>query len=204
MSLPGSAPWCMIRVREWFEHALGGEEGRREEVFRHLDTIVANQVVRILARSQWPEVIEKEGSTTFGSMGLLGHLATYSLNLVLLRTVLSTDGFEFDEGRFGVYEGGTRAWDRLTCLWRSWFSMDSLRGLAAVWTATRDDGRIRLRAREGDRAVVSSDRLESVENVYVALADDIGAGLAGMVVQERDGGCDREALARLRLRPTSM
>ena len=189
-------PVVLSMLREWFEHSLA-RAGRTEgEVLGHFDTIVGNQIKRILTEDELPEVMGKEAKTPFGTMGRLGHIATYSLNLLVLRTVLGRNEYEFDEDKIGEYEEGARPWDRLTHLWRSWFSLDSLRGLPAIWTARREGRKVVLRAREDFGAPSGTDRLESVRRVSLALADDIGAGLAGLAAFGRVGR-DREAIERI-------
>jgi hypothetical protein len=74
-------------------------------------------------------------------------MPTGRLNLVLLRTVLSRDGFRFDESSFPVSEGRTKPWDRLTHLWRSWFPLEDLNLLSAILETDRDDKGASLRAR---------------------------------------------------------
>lgn len=175
-------PVVLGMLKEWFEHSLARAGLSERKLLGHFDRIVSNQIKRILTRDALPEVMREGRRTPFGTMGLMGHAATYSLNLVLLRTVLGRNGYEFDETEIGEQEDGARSWDRLTHLWRSWFSLDSLSALAAVWTAKRNDRRISLKPRTQFGGPGSGDRLESVRRVSLALADDIGAGLAGLAV----------------------
>src|SRR2546423_1876628 len=76
---------------------------------------------------------------------------------------------------------GTRAWDRLTYLWRSWFSFETLNGLAAIFTAEREGKKVRL---EMKGTTPGNDRLTRVRDVSQALADNITAGLSGFLLHD--------------------
>ena len=142
----------------------------------------------------------------FRPVGLLGHIAIYSLNLLLLRTVLHPDGYEVDCDEVASRGGAPGTWDQLTHVWRSWFSLDGLRELSAIWTATRKGASVRLTAKAGALgARPSSERLEVVRDVGLALADGVTAGLAGLVGLRRWGG-PRERMedARRRLKESGI
>jgi hypothetical protein len=69
----------------------------------------------------------------YGQLPALGHLAVYSLNLILLRTYLSADSpCVLHEADLGQQPAGLRAGDRLASLWRSWFPPESLEALACA------------------------------------------------------------------------
>ena len=181
-------PVVLHMLREWFTHSLARVDRSRDEVLRDLDIVVSNQIKRILTEDQLPEMLPKQGDgATPVALGQLGHMATYSLNLLVLRTVLDVGTYEFDENGLGQREEGARPWDRLTHLWRSWFSIDSLRGLATIWTAQRVDSKVLLTARQNFGEPFRGDRLEAVHRVSLALADGIGAGLAGFAASSRYG-----------------
>ena len=184
-----SRPVVLSMLGEWFEHSLGRKKWQKEDFLRQLDRIVMSQIRRILTQNAMPDVLGKEQQTPFGALPLLGHLATYSLNLLLVRTVVG-GVYEFDEASICEWDGGPRPWDRLAHLWRAWLSVESLRELNAIWKVARNGDRVRLTKREQFGAASGSDRLEAIENVSFALADDVGAGLAGLVRGFRAQGMD--------------
>ena len=179
-------PVVLEMMREWFGHLLVRQHVRREDFFGHFDRILWHQIRRILLQNELPDIMAKSERTPFGSMPLLGHMAIYSLNLLLLRTVLHPEGYEFREREIESREEGPRPWDRLSSLWRSWFSMDSLRGLAAIWTAVRSGDRVVLKARPRFGGSSSSNGLRSLRDVGSALADGVTAGLAGLMERGRE------------------
>ena len=102
------------------------------------------------------------------------------MNLVILRTVLAAGDFLFDESSIGSHEDGSRPWDQLTHVWRSWFALDNLNGLTAILEAKRQGSAICVSAKKTFGISTSENRLETVLNVGIALADNITSGLAGL------------------------
>lgn len=144
-----------------------------------VDDIVVNQIKRVLSRRHMPPAISEDIPSPFPRYPMLGHVAIYTLNLVILRAILS-DMYEFDEAIIGAHEDGARPWDQLTHVWRSWFSMDNLNGLAAILNAERIESKVQLVPRPSFSVPISRDRLETVLNVSRAVGDNVVAGLAGL------------------------
>jgi hypothetical protein len=134
-----------------------------------------------------PSIIRKETAqegyrAPFGDHPLLGHIAIYSINLILLRVIVSDEPFVFDEDQIGRYEDGARPWDRLAHLWRSWFALDNLNGVTAVLRADRRDSQIIVGVKDKFQIAESQDRLETYLNVGIALGDNISSGLTGLLI----------------------
>ena len=127
------------------------------------------------------------GQELSAHLPITGYFAIYTLNLIVLRTLLAPNGYTFDETKHTCSEDGTRAWDRLTYLWRSWFSLETLNELAAILIATREDTKIHLKIKDQFTTSSSDDRLESIFNVSLALADDITIGLSGLLSYDSFG-----------------
>ncbi|MGH9962506.1 MAG: hypothetical protein ACREBC_36225, partial [Pyrinomonadaceae bacterium] len=136
-------------------------------------------------------MLRSDQGRQFGELPLLGHIAIYTLNLVILRTVLDKKAFLFEESCYGGgKENGewdtseTRAWDKLAYIWRSWFALDNLNGLTAILAARRDGGKVIVTARDPFQVIPSGDRLETVLNVASTLADNITAGLSELLFRD--------------------
>ena len=175
-------------LREWAEHSLKLQDRRKQEFLDRLDEIILNQIRRILCRQEMPTIMQGVVKTPLGTERtpfakhpLLGHMSIYSMNLITLRTILSPDGYRFAEDGIDTHEDGSRPWDQLTHMWRSWFSLDNLNGLTAILSAVRDGSQVRVTPRDAFRISTSSSRLEMVFNVSAALADNVTTGLAGLL-----------------------
>ena len=60
----------------------------KQEFLSHLDTIIVNQIKRLLNKRDFPSIMRKEVAqegyrTPFDDHPLLGHIAIYSINLIL-------------------------------------------------------------------------------------------------------------------------
>jgi len=192
-----SRPVILEMMREWIAHALKRKGMDKQDFLTHLDAIVLNQVRRLLKKREMPSIIRKETAqdgfrAPFGDHPLLGHIAIYSMNLMLLRVIVDDEAFEFNENLIGTHEDGARPWDRLAHVWRSWFALDHLNGITAILESKRHESKIRLGTKERFQIAESQSRLETYMNVAVSLADDIGAGLTGLLCYEtlRDNQLD--------------
>lgn len=179
-----SRPVILAMMREWINHNLNQKKRHPKDFIKDLDTIVSNQIRRLLTSNELPSIMMERGQSSFDNLPILGYTAIYSLNLILLRTVLDSEGYTFDEENILPFEDGTRAWDRLTYLWRSWFSLENLNGLTAILTAERDGTKIHLKAKKLFITASSASRLESYLSINMTLADNIGVGLSGLLLYD--------------------
>jgi hypothetical protein len=101
------------------------------------------------------------------------------LNLILLRAYLSSQDCILDES---ALDAGDRPWDRLTALWRSWFTPESLGTLATQFTATRAGTLITLEPVRSELTVGAGTALHTAYNAATALADNLTAASAGLHV----------------------
>jgi hypothetical protein len=175
-----SRPVILEMMREWIQH----NQASIHDFVEDFDLIVTKEIGMVLSGTSFPEHFANRQSSPFPTFPLTGLAAIYTQNLVLLRTILSSEGFNFDEAQFPAAEDGARTWDRLTHLWRSWFSPDSLRGLRAIYQAKREGSVVRLRARDAFKLLPSRDRLDAVLDVSLALADAASTGFAGLATYD--------------------
>lgn len=179
-----SRPVIVNLLSEWLRHCLERERRNVQDFLTDLDTIVTNHINLLLTTSTLPSLIAKNDQHPFADLPIIGYFAVYTLNLILLRTLLAPNGYAFDEAKYTPSVDGTRAWDRLTYLWRSWFSLETLNALAAILAAERDDTTIHLKIKRISGTSAGGDRLNLVYNVGQTLADDIAAGLSGFLLHD--------------------
>ncbi|NYT09872.1 MAG: ATP-binding protein [Methanosarcinales archaeon] len=182
-------PVVLEMMHEWIDHALKRKQLSKQDFLYQLDAIILNQIKRLLSKREMPAIIRKETAqegyrAPFGDHPLLGHVAIYSINLILLRIVVADEPLIFDEEAIGTYEDGTRPWDRLTHIWRSWFSVDNLNGVTAVMLSDRQDSQITVKAKDKFQVAESQNRLATCLNVAVSLGDNISSGIAGLLIYE--------------------
>ncbi|MBD2683032.1 MULTISPECIES: NACHT domain-containing NTPase [Nostoc] len=183
-----SRPVVLEMLREWITHLLEQKKRSREEFLSCLDEILKSQIGMLLKATNLPSMLRNDAKQ-FTELPLLAHIAIYTLNLIILRTVLDKNEFVFDESCYVSSEeikdldaSGTRTWDKLAHIWRSWFPLESLNGLTAILSAKREGKKIILTGYKPFRIRPSDDRLETVLNVATTLADDITGSLAKLLV----------------------
>ncbi len=186
-------PVIMEMIREWAPHVLGGYGISEKDFVETLEKIILNQIKRLLSKREMPQIMRKETAqegyrVPFGDHPLVGHIAIYSINLILLRLVAGSASFVFDECEVASHEDGTRPWDRLMYIWRSWFSLGNLNALTAVMLAERTDSKINIAAKSLFQAEESKSRLHEFYNVAVSLGDNVSAGIAGFFLEDPSGG----------------
>jgi hypothetical protein len=154
-----------------------------------LDEIVRTQLRAILVGTDPLDLAARARAITlseltptpppYGTLPVLGHAAVYTLNLILLRTYLADETYTLDEPDL---DAGVCPWDRLTALWRSWFTVESLAALAIQFAATRTNDQLTL-APTGSSLIVASDSPLSVAyDAAIALADTLTAESMGLHV----------------------
>lgn len=182
-----SRPVVVEMIREWTNHVIKRTRCNRDEFLFYIDAILQSQIGIILKARVLPLSLNNN-TAQFTDIPLMGHVAIYTLNLIILRTILDNKEFIFDECCYGsVEEGGdpdisgTRPWDKLAYIWRSWFPLESLNGLSAILAARRENSKIILNGCERVLSIPSDDRIKNVLNVALTLADNITSGLVGLI-----------------------
>lgn len=172
-------PVILNMLKEWGGHRLAGS-GSGESYLHAIDEIVLAQLRSFLTDPTLPPLSVKDSRNPYTPLPALGQIAVYTLNLVLLRSYLSTDTYVLNESLLDAQLNGGHPWDRLTSLWRSWFPSESLSALASQITVTRRENSIAVKSDGSRLATQASTSLTAAYNTALALADDlttVGLGL---------------------------
>lgn len=155
----------------------------RDNFIDNLNFLVKNQLKMILNTRNSPSVMRGD-ILLDQDIPLLGYLATYSLNLVILACALSTNGFEFNENDYIQSETSvleSRPWEKLTSLWKAWFSPADLMGLSVILKAKRiSDTVISIKCNEKFEATRYEQSIDILLCVSFTLADNLLVGLSGL------------------------
>lgn len=158
----------------------------QDDFIDNLKYLVKNQLKMILNTRNTPSVM-RGGVLLDQDMPLLGYLSTYSLNLVILACTLSPDGFEFNEKEFLQTEESaldSQPWDKLTSLWKAWFSPADLMGLSVILKAKRKNETVVLvKCNEKFEATRYEQPIDILLCVSFTLGDNLLAGLSGIQTQ---------------------
>ena len=181
-----SRPVVLEMLREWARHQIEARDLTEDDIVTGIDRIVENQLERILNNVTPPAMFSKERPNPFPRFPMIGHFAIYSLNLVVLKTVLVNRPHSLSLGQVESHEDGTSPWEELTYLWRSWFSLNNLAGLTNVFVTTVEDKTHVLQQQEKFTGTIPGSKREQVRSVAKVLADDTTKALAGACFGEDD------------------
>ena len=182
-------PVILSMLREWSGHQLSGPD--RADLLAVLDEIVATQLRAILNELTLPDPDPSQRALSrYARLSRRGHIAIYSLNLVLLRAYIGDEQYVIDEADLAEVTNGCRPWDSLVSIWRSWFTLDSLSVLAAWMTATRQDIQIVVQPASAGWVPLGDPNIYLAHSVGVALADNLIAAVTGLHVASLDGLAD--------------
>jgi AAA domain (dynein-related subfamily) len=173
-------PNVLALLKEWAGHRLAEEEKTRTGLLQALDRIILAQLRLLLNAPALPVLVSPDHAVPYDRLPALGHLAVYSLNLVVVRTYLSDGTYVLDETDLGEQPAGCRAWDRLTSIWRSWFPPQSLAALASQFTPTRAGNRLAITADGSSLLERGSLPLGPAYNASIALADNLTTASLGL------------------------
>jgi tetratricopeptide (TPR) repeat protein len=170
-------PVVCSMMREWLVHRLKMEGRKPDDFEEDLAVVTLRQLGEVLSGNAASTVSRHVKESPYETFSILGHLAVYSLNLVLLMLSLTRGEVTVSEASLATPLAGCRPWDRLISLWRSWFSLESLVGLRSAMQARRRDEAIIL-SRPSHELAKGRSALEDTCNVADSLADDVVYGLA--------------------------
>ena len=176
-----SRPVVVEMIREHLPRMLEREMIDMQIFVDNFILIVETQLKMFLENKELPLIMSKIDN--FQNIPLLGHISTYTMNLVILAALISETGFVFKETDYGSdysQDSETRPWDKLTYLWKTWFSSDNLTGLSAVIKAERNDSNITIKCYERFEFDKDMNKIEVQLSIAAALSDDLLMGLSGL------------------------
>ncbi|GIM96932.1 NACHT domain-containing protein [Paractinoplanes toevensis] len=184
-------------IRQWLPHRAEALGLDRDEVVSALQLVITRQLRDVLSQAPPAWFMTGLAATHFSRFSYLGHLANYTLNLVLLGAMISPDGFEFEIGPEVRGEYSDSPWLRLVHLWRSWFVPEALVGVAAMIQCKVAGAKVTVDALDDVSFTTNRSRVEMLAMQSRALGDDFTHVLATLVLAE-DQGLPAEALAELK------
>jgi hypothetical protein len=180
-------PEILTMVREWTRHLLARQGFNQRPVTDALKELVDSQLHAVLDRTTPPTWSTSDGSP-YETPSLLGRFAVYTLNLILLSAVagdVMNTTVRFDQA----------TWRRLTFLWRSEWSLESLSALTSIITVDEDETEVVLHVTPSIGARASGNAIERVWHTASVLGDRHLRLLAGL--QAYDSGANDLALEDL-------
>jgi len=181
-----SRPLVLEMIREHLPCVLERFEFSQEDFQKSLIEIVECQLKVFLEEKNLPSTIHKPDGFKDVKIPLVGHISTYTLNITILASLLSTNGFIFDERNYlnemskDSHDFEIRPWDKLAHLWKTWFSSDNLTGLARVINSSRNENIVTIKCRDQFDSETEMNKIERQLSVADALSDEMMTALCGL------------------------
>jgi hypothetical protein len=173
-------PVVVQMLREWARHRTPSDDAQRKGFIEQFEAVITSQLQLSLTGTGAPGAMRTETPRPYGELPLIGHLATYTLNLVVLLACVVDEEYVLQEDRISGPRTVTRPWDQLSYLWRSWLGFDGLAGITSVVRCERDEDGIHIAGPRPAYLANRRDRLASIVQTATAIGDDITTGLAGL------------------------
>lgn len=155
----------------------------KEDFYENLKYIVENQLKMLLNTRNCPKEM-CNGILFDNDLPLLGYLSTYSLNLIILASTLSSAGFDFFEDNYRpleISELDLNPWDKITSLWKAWFAPADLVGLSVILKASRSNENIvNIKCNDKFEATRYEEPIDILLCLSTTLADTFLLSLAGL------------------------
>jgi hypothetical protein len=181
-------PVILHMIREWSRHHMGSADDRAALLAAFDQLVMAH--LRIALNDLAVPAARESRPSPYAEAPVRGKVAIYTVNLLLLRAHVGGE-YLLEEEWLDAGRPACGSWDGLTHLWRSWFPLESLRGLADVFTARRQDAGI-LILPVSLRYLWEGDRVALSWSVARALADDVPAAMAGLHLAAQQGMTSEE------------
>lgn len=164
-----SRPVVLKMIHEWAKECLG------DEIDENLSSLIDLDIEKVVNGDlifDLKEVMD-EKNNPFRREELLKHLAIYSLNLIIIRTVIFNNCyvFDFDE----------QTWGKLSCIWKYAFSEDELLSFTKQFGTTRVERGYKISYKGGEEKIYFN-RMAEYAQITATFGNDIEKGIFGALM----------------------
>lgn len=177
-----SRPVVLEMIQEHLQSIIEKHNISFDAFSENFELIITHQLKMILTSHTLPKIM-LEDSGIRSDIPVLGLISIYTLNLVILASVIAKDGFTINEKAYLRKENSpseTKPWEKLAFLWKSWFSTENLTGLSVIFTARHDGDSVIVTCRKKFEAKSIKNPIDIRLSVNYTLGDLLGVGLAGL------------------------
>ena len=174
-----SRPVVVQMIHEWALEYFAHENIAK--VNEDLDNLLNIEMENIISGNiifDLKEVME-EKNNPYSHDELLKHLAVYSLNLIIIRTIVFEESYEF--------KFSNEIWNKLLYIWKYAFSEDELLNFANQFTTSKTDNMYRVSCTRGGRNIFQSQMVKHLR-INSAVGDSVVYGIIGSLIGEDDQG----------------
>lgn len=178
-----SRPVVIKMIHEWSYTYLYDKKMGLTEIDQLMEILINTEIKRVISGESalyLKEIIEEKGNP-FRTKGILEHLAIYSLNLVILRTVIGQKEYKFKfenfigekEAEINKNDYKEKTWNKLMYIWKSAFPEKELQEYADIFSVTIENEGCLISYKEvEDKLKGKMSRVMSLLNIEQSLGND--------------------------------
>lgn len=170
-----SRPVVVRMIHEWAPEYF--ENKNIEKVNDDLESFLDIEIENVVSGNiifDLKEVMDEKNNPFFHDK-LLKHLAIYSLNILIIRTVLFDNKYQF--------KFNDEIWNKLLCIWRYAFFEDELLNFANQFTTNKISDAYEV-SYEGESGSVSQSQVAKYLRINSAIGDSTLYGIMGSLIGE--------------------
>lgn len=178
-------PVVVKMINEWSNTYLKERGMKAEDIEYAIEFLVNHEISKVITGESIfiLETILDEKGNPFKKQDVLKHLSVYSMNLVMLRVIISKKEYIFE---FEKYKDNNM-WNKLVCLWKYSFSEDDLLSYSNIFKAQRQEKSCIIQYFSEEKRLDShQNRMEDLFYLNSAVGDDLSYSIIGALLGKRE------------------
>lgn len=173
-----SRPVVVEMIHEWSSSYFESKGMTNDEIEKSLDFLINMEIPKIINGDDLfalKEIVEKKGNP-FKQEEMLKHLAIYSLNIVILRTIVCSSEHSFKFENEGI-------WNKLVCLWKFAFTNDELSDYANIFMAVPKENTCLIKYNFKNKSINNQQNgVDKLFKSYLAIGDELTYSIIGALI----------------------
>ncbi len=174
-------PVVVQMINEWSNTYFNEKGMEEEDIENSIEFLVNYEINKVIAGESifdLQKILEEKGNP-FKQQDVLRHLSVYSMNLIMIRVLISKKEYTFE---FGKYKDDNM-WNKLICLWKYSFSEDDLLSYSNLFKVHRKEKSCSIQyfpeEKQSDR---HQNRMEDLYYINSALGDELSYNIIGALL----------------------
>lgn len=173
-----SRPVVINMIHEWSIAYLKRKDIEKEDIEKAMNFLIGSEIHNIINGDNMfliKEIVEKKGNQ-FRQEAIFKHLATYSLNLVILASIICTDNYTFS------FQNDDN-WNKLICIWKYAFTESDFADFSNIFMVESKGDNYLITYNYGEKKdSIQQNRISKLFNSYLSIGDELTYSIIGALV----------------------
>lgn len=173
-----SRPVVINMIYEWSIVYLKRKGMEKEDIDKAMSFLINSEIHDIVNGNKifiLKEIVEKKGNQ-FQQEEIFRHLAKYSLNVIILATIICTDNYTF------TFESDD-IWNKIICIWKYAFSESDLADYANIFMVESRENNCTITYNYGEKKEgIQQNKISRLFSSYFAIGDELTFSIIGALV----------------------